>query len=198
MIGEPLALDLVNTRTADADLLTTPDQLADWLRQQAERLPEPPSGRPTTEELRRIRQVREHIAAVIEALLHNRRPTAAALRGLENAQSAAPGIRQLQWDGTALTATARRAGPAAARIAAALAESAVELLGGPAIARLKQCEADDCVLLFLPAHPRRRWCSPQRCGNRIRVARYYDRHSSAKDVTSTATPKKRAEEPGHA
>ncbi|GAB0105874.1 hypothetical protein JMUB6875_48560 [Nocardia sp. JMUB6875] len=27
---------------------------------------------------------------------------------------------------------------------------------------------------------RRRWCSPQRCGNRIRVARYYDRHTAAK------------------
>jgi predicted RNA-binding Zn ribbon-like protein len=87
---------------------------------------------------------------------------------------------------------ASRAGP---RLAAALAESAVELLGSPAVARLKQCEADDCVLLFLPAHPRRRWCSPQRCGNRIRVARYYGRHSTAqrtKDgrITSTATTKR--------
>ncbi|WP_369690195.1 CGNR zinc finger domain-containing protein [Nocardia sienata] len=29
-------------------------------------------------------------------------------------------------------------------------------------------------------HPRRRWCSPQRSGNRVRVARYYDRHHPAK------------------
>jgi predicted RNA-binding Zn ribbon-like protein len=33
-------------------------------------------------------------------------------------------------------------------------------------------------MLFLPAHPRRRWCSPQLCGNRVRVARYYRRHRS--------------------
>ncbi|MEU9839973.1 CGNR zinc finger domain-containing protein [Actinomadura sp. NPDC048032] len=41
------------------------------------------------------------------------------------------------------------------------------------------CEADDCVLLFLPAHPRRRWCSAARCGNRVRVARHYRRHRPA-------------------
>ena len=32
----------------------------------------------------------------------------------------------------------------------------------------------------LPAHPRRRWCSPARCGNRARVARYYQRHGAAR------------------
>ncbi|MQY27409.1 CGNR zinc finger domain-containing protein [Nocardia aurantia] len=180
LIGEPLALDLVNTHPADTDLLTTPDQLADWLRQETERLPEPPPEHPSAEDLRQVRQIREHIAAVCEALLHDRRPPAAALRAFDNAQSAAPAIRQLHWDGTTLTATVHRTGSAGTRLAAALAESAVELLGSPAIARLKQCEAEDCVLLFLPAHPRRRWCSPQRCGNRIRVARYYDRHSTAK------------------
>jgi predicted RNA-binding Zn ribbon-like protein len=52
----------------------------------------------------------------------------------------------------------------------------VDLLTDPAIGRLKECESDDCVILFLPAHPRRRWCSPTRCGNRARVARYYHRH----------------------
>jgi predicted RNA-binding Zn ribbon-like protein len=33
-----------------------------------------------------------------------------------------------------------------------------------------------CRLLFLPAHPRRRWCSRVLCGNRVRVTRYYQRH----------------------
>ncbi|MEV6134662.1 CGNR zinc finger domain-containing protein [Nocardia sp. NPDC051990] len=35
------------------------------------------------------------------------------------------------------------------------------------------------VLLFLRLHPRRRWCASERCGNRVRVARYYQRHKSA-------------------
>ena len=38
--------------------------------------------------------------------------------------------------------------------------------------------------VFLPANPRRRWCSPAICGNRARVARYYQRH---KDVTPRST-----------
>lgn len=180
LTGEPVALDLVNTRPAGTDLLSTPEQLADWLRHQAGRLPEP--GHVTTDDLNQIREVRDHIAATCEALLHDRRPPEAALRGLAAAQTAAPAIRHLHWTGTALTATTHRTGSPGAELAAALAESAVDLFADPAITRLKQCEAHDCVLLFLPAHPRRRWCSPQRCGNRIRVARYYDRHTKRTDT----------------
>ncbi|WP_327151919.1 CGNR zinc finger domain-containing protein [Nocardia sp. NBC_01329] len=186
LIGEPLALDLVNTRPADDDLLSTPDQLAEWLRSQADRLPERGPAHPTADDLDQVRRIRTHLTAVFEALLHDRRPPAAALRGLNNAQSAAPAIRHLEWTGNTLTADARRPGSAGARLAAALAESAAELLADPSITRLKQCEAQDCVLLFLPAHPRRRWCSAQRCGNRVRVARYYDRHKKASNP-GTAT-----------
>ncbi|MEU8896154.1 CGNR zinc finger domain-containing protein [Nocardia sp. NPDC048505] len=176
LIGEPVALDLVNTRPAGTDLLTTTGELAEWLRRQGDRLPAP--ERPSAEDLRRVREVRDHLAAILEALLRGRRPPESALRGLRAAQSAAPAIRDLHWDGTAFTATVTRTGPRGARLSAALADSAVDLLADPAIARLKQCEAHDCVLLFVPAHPRRRWCSPQRCGNRVRVARYYDRHAA--------------------
>ncbi|AZM58219.1 MULTISPECIES: hypothetical protein [unclassified Streptomyces] len=37
-------------------------------------------------------------------------------------------------------------------------------------------EADDCLMLFLPAHPRPRCCCATRCGNRARVARCHRRH----------------------
>ena len=47
---------------------------------------------------------------------------------------------------------------------------------GSGLEKVRECEAADCVMLFRPAHPRRRWCSPTRCGNRARVARYYQRH----------------------
>ncbi|WP_371871358.1 CGNR zinc finger domain-containing protein [Phytohabitans rumicis] len=45
--------------------------------------------------------------------------------------------------------------------------------------KVRQCEADDCVMLFLPAHPRRRWCSGACCGNRTRVAWHYQRHAAS-------------------
>jgi predicted RNA-binding Zn ribbon-like protein len=77
----------------------------------------------------------------------------------------------MDWDGTTVTARTRRDGRLGPRLAARLAEAAADLLTHPAIGNLRECEADDCVMLFLPAHPRRRWCSPTRCGNRARVAR---------------------------
>ena len=101
-----------------------------------------------------------------------------ALHRLNAAPADAPAIRQLAWDGSAVTATVRRNGASAEKLAAVLAEAAIDLLTDPAIGKLRRCEADDCVLLFLPAHPRRRWCSPDRCGNRVRVARYYQRHKA--------------------
>jgi predicted RNA-binding Zn ribbon-like protein len=178
LVGEPLALDLVNTRPTGADLLDTPKALANWLALQADRFPELAVRRPTATDLGAVHAVRDHSGTALDALLHDRRPPADALRGLNAAQAAAPAIRQLEWGVDAVIATARRNGTAAERLAAVLAEAATDLLTDPSIDKLRRCEADDCVLLFLPAHPRRRWCSPERCGNRVRVARYYQRHKA--------------------
>ncbi|MFH8339802.1 CGNR zinc finger domain-containing protein [Streptomyces sp. AM6-12] len=184
LAGEALALDLVNTRPVSGDgrmdLLGTPRQLARWLKLEADRLPESGTdGQPVPDDLVPVHAVREHTEAVVRALLDGAEPPATALRGLTEAQRAAPAVRELGWDGTSVTAVPRRTGPLGVRVAAALAEAAAGLLTDPAIGRLKECEADGCVLVFLPAHPRRRWCSPARCGNRARVARYYQRHSAA-------------------
>ncbi|MFE0550889.1 CGNR zinc finger domain-containing protein [Streptomyces pilosus] len=112
--------------------------------------------------------VRDHAEAVLHALLYGTEPAEPHLRALTEAQPAAPAVRELIWDGTAVTAAIHRSGPLGVRLAARLAEAAADLLTDPAIGRLKRCEADDCVRLFLPAHPRRRWCSAGRCGKRMR------------------------------
>ncbi|CAM5318197.1 CGNR zinc finger domain-containing protein [Streptomyces griseomycini] len=184
LTGEPLAIDLVNTRPADGegrtDLLDTPQRLAAWLALEGDRLhgeagdPEPAEG-----DLAPVHAVRAHVEAVLHALLRGTEPAETHLRALTDAQRAAPAVRELTWGGTAVTATVRRSGPLGVRLAARLAEAAADLLTDPAIGRLKRCEANDCVMLFLPAHPRRRWCSADRCGNRMRVARYYQRHKQA-------------------
>ncbi|MFF5966886.1 CGNR zinc finger domain-containing protein [Streptomyces collinus] len=183
LTGEALALDLVNTRpmTADGhvDLLATPRQLSDWLTLEQDRLQgEARDSAPTRADLAPVHAVRAHAEAAVRALLDRAEPPASALRGLTEAQRAAPPVRELGWDGTAVTAVSRRDGPLGIRLAALLAEAAAEVLSAPAISSLKECEADDCVMVFLPSHPRRRWCSPTRCGNRMRVARYYRRHST--------------------
>ncbi|UBU17282.1 CGNR zinc finger domain-containing protein [Nonomuraea gerenzanensis] len=178
LTGEPLALDLVNTRTAVGDLLATPEDLRGWLRLQADRLP--PTGELTHDDLAAVRRVREHTARALGHARRGTEPPAADLEALNEAQRAAPAITELSWSGAAVTATRRRAdGQAGVRLAAWLAEAAAELLADPAVTRVRECEADDCVMVFLPAHPRRRWCSAARCGNRVRVARHYQRHKPA-------------------
>ncbi|UUU20357.1 CGNR zinc finger domain-containing protein [Streptomyces sp. DSM 40750] len=184
LTGEVLALDLVNTRPVGAhgrvDLLATPRQLSDWLTLEGDRLQgEVRDTAPTRADLAPVHAVRAHTEAAVRALLDQTEPPGSALGGLTEAQRAAPSVRELGWDGTAVTAVSRRTGPLGTRLAALLAEAAAEMLSAPAIGRLKECEADDCVMVFLSSHPRRRWCSPTRCGNRTRVARYYRRHNPA-------------------
>jgi predicted RNA-binding Zn ribbon-like protein len=187
LTGEPLALDLVNTRPAGADggrvdLLDTPERLAAWLALEEDRLGlDACDAAPTDVDLAAIHAVRAHAEAALQALLHGEEPPAISLRALTDAQRAAPAVRELSWNGNAVTPALRRTGPLGVRLAALLAEAAADLLTDPAIGRLRQCEADDCVMLFLPAHPRRRWCSAARCGNRARVARYYRRHKNPAD-----------------
>ncbi|MBD2895580.1 hypothetical protein amrb99_45180 [Actinomadura sp. RB99] len=177
LTGEPLALDLVNTRTTAGDLLATPDDLRAWLDLEAARLPDADSL--DIHDVRAVHTVREHVANALERARHGERPAGADLAALNDAQRAAPAITELTWDGSAVTAARRRTGPPGARLAGWLAEAAADLLADPSVTKIRQCEADDCVLLFLPSHPRRRWCSAARCGNRVRVARHYRRHKPA-------------------
>ncbi|WP_214410991.1 CGNR zinc finger domain-containing protein [Sphaerisporangium fuscum] len=182
LTGEPLALDLVNTRPAAGDLLTTPADLRAWLTLQADRFAEARdlAGHDlTAADLAAVRDVRERVARALDHVRRAERPLTDDLDVLNRAQRAAPAIAELSWDDGTVTATRRRAGPPGERLGAWLAEAAAELLADPAVTTVRQCEADDCVMLFLPAHPRRRWCSAARCGNRVRVARHYRRHKPA-------------------
>ncbi|MFD0687231.1 CGNR zinc finger domain-containing protein [Actinomadura fibrosa] len=181
LVGEPVALDLVNTRAADGDLLVTPDDLRVWAGLQVDRVPEAGdlAAGATDEDLAAVRAVRDGAAHAIGRVREGEAPSPDDLDVLNRAQRAAPAIAELAWDGGAVTVTRRRGGPAGTRLAAALAEATADLLADPAAARIRECEADDCVMLFLPAHPRRRWCSAARCGNRVRVARHYQRHKAS-------------------
>lgn len=70
---------------------------------------------------------------------------------------------------------------AAAAGLASVAVDAVELVTGPEIARVRECEAPDCALLFLDhSRPgRRRWCADGACGTRARSAAYRARRDHA-------------------
>ncbi|MFB7256055.1 CGNR zinc finger domain-containing protein [Streptomyces nojiriensis] len=175
LTGELLALDLLNTETAVGDLVADPAGLTAWLAAQAGRLT--PVGAVGAGEVAAVRAVREAAGPALDAVRRGVRPPAGALAALNEALAAAPSHRVLAWTGAGgITAGEHRPADPARRLAAELAEAVAELLTDPRVTQVRECEAHDCVLLFLPAHPRRRWCVASVCGNRARVARYYARH----------------------
>lgn len=65
--------------------------------------------------------------------------------------------------------------PGCPALLGAVARDAVELLTDPvARAAIRECEGDNCPIVYLDTSRgrRRRWCSSEVCGNRERVARH--------------------------
>ncbi|MEU1728667.1 ABATE domain-containing protein [Nonomuraea sp. NPDC005692] len=175
LIGEPLALDLVNTRAQDFDVLDTPEMFGKWLDRQAGRLTSV-RGPFTADDLGVLRELRAHVEAAVDAVRRGERPSGEAVGALNDAMRAAPAYGHLDVMDGGLSKGARRDGDRLARLLTQLAEAAADLLTDPAASRIRACEGPRCRMIFLPAHPRRRWCSPELCGNRVRVARHYQRH----------------------
>jgi predicted RNA-binding Zn ribbon-like protein len=60
-----------------------------------------------------------------------------------------------------------------------VARAAVELLGGPSAATIKECAAPDCTRLYVDQSRKqvRRWCDMRSCGNRAKVAEFRARQA---------------------
>ena len=180
LLGEPLALDLVNTRMRrdgiDVDLLQTPAALATWLRAESTRLAW--SGAVDIADLQAVQTLRAALAVLLAARRKGTRPTAAALRQLNMALATPAVTTRLLWPTTGPqlarppTSTKRDA------LLCTLAVDALAVLTGPSAGLLRECAHPDCVLQFVASHPRRRWCSTSTCGNRARVARHYQRQQA--------------------
>ncbi|GAA1014663.1 MULTISPECIES: CGNR zinc finger domain-containing protein [Streptomyces] len=121
-------------------------------------------------------QLRSDIRHLVHACLTGEsRPYDLALaRVNEVARVAPPAPRAVRGeDGTLVREVARP--PGCAALLAVVARDAVDLLTDPAArARLRQCEGDNCPIVYLDTSRgrRRRWCSSEVCGNRERVARH--------------------------
>ena len=73
--------------------------------------------------------------------------------------------------------------PGCGALLSVIARDVVELLTDPvARASLRECEGDNCPIVYLDSSRgrRRRWCSSEVCGNRERVARHRRRAALAR------------------
>lgn len=110
----------------------------------------------------------------------------AAIKTVNAALAGAPCVTSLVWDGSGPHVTQqRRSSDPFAKILAALAADAAELLSGPHAERLAQCEAHNCIRMFIRTHAARHVCST-RCGDRVRAARHYARKRQSTDARSSA------------
>jgi predicted RNA-binding Zn ribbon-like protein len=66
----------------------------------------------------------------------------------------------------------------------AVARDAIELIGGPLSARIRECAALDCAFLFVDSSRSglRRWCAANRCGNREHVRKHRSRPAAVPGV----------------
>lgn len=179
--GEPErpALALVNSRrnapTGPIDDLASTSALRGWLADHDVLS----LGTCDGAALRSVQDLRDAIRELLLARIEGRIPDPGSVHVVNQAASAAPTARQLDWPSTAGPSERRDClganGIALAR--ALLAADAIDLVVGPDHTDLRACGAPGCLRLMLKDHPRRRWCCT-RCGDRVRARRYYHRHRS--------------------
>jgi predicted RNA-binding Zn ribbon-like protein len=163
LTGEPLAVDLLNTRWREGglevDLLHGLDGVRQWLRESGQ------AGTAATEPVRR-------------ALVHVRDVLRDVVGGVPGAADALNDVLA-----RGLTVRSLHHGRAAERVlftddswspAWRAAVSYLDLVSA-APTGVRECQSPDCVLHFFDATGRRRWCSMAGCGNRAKARRHHAR-----------------------
>jgi len=172
-----LCLDFAQTGDmgwgARYERLTSPSELTRWLTLSPLKL----SGvRATQDDLTRAIALRGVIWRVAQALVNDETPAASDVRKLNGEARGPTLVRELSADAMSL----QWYRPTFAGVLATIAQDAVMLFGDPhARARLRRCESSDCRVVFYDdSRPgSRRWCAPNRCGDRIRARAYRHRHA---------------------
>lgn len=182
MVGDHLALDLLNTQAVAndeaVDFWRTGDDVLAWFKRHG--VTPAGAGKPDRAALlaqgKALRAVaRKLIVQHKEGKGGNPAPLNAYLQDYLSAPQLARDL-----DGKlAFTRVARC--DATAAMLGALAEAVAQLLVEGDFALVKQCEHPDCILWFYDrtkAH-KRRWCSMALCGNRHKAAQFRKKSSAA-------------------
>lgn len=178
LLGEPVAIDLVNTRVLErgepSDLLDRPAALAAWLRAERPRLEW--RGAVAAPDLAAIRALRDAIEPLLRARLARAGGPPATLPAFNCALALPAAVARLEWTRNGPQKAPSPDGAAREALLRTLALDALDVLTGPDAAALRECAHPDCRLLFIARNPRRRWCASATCGNRARVSRHYARN----------------------
>jgi predicted RNA-binding Zn ribbon-like protein len=181
-LADNLALDFINSEYGVGDqrheILTDDESVVNWLTM-AGLLPENAEQRTPRGLLAHARKLRECSRAVVNAAMHG---GPVDLTVINQVLEAGRSTRMLEWDDELrkFRVAIHQRDSSAASLLGPVAESLVSLVTDNKFEFVRQCEADDCVLLFhdLSKSHRRRWCSMATCGNRMKVAAFRARKQS--------------------
>jgi predicted RNA-binding Zn ribbon-like protein len=176
-VGGALSLDFVNTagwHLSDApnEHLRDAATVRQWARDSGLDVDQVPS-------LRRIMTVREALFQVVTSRIAGRAPQPGDLAVVNRTLAKAMAAAVLVPDGPELRWQWPDAPPDL--LLWAVVRDAAELLTSDRAGQIRMCGNDPCGWLFLDPRGRRRWCSMQGCGNRVKANRYYRNHADAAD-----------------
>jgi predicted RNA-binding Zn ribbon-like protein len=169
-----VAVDLVDTvvraHTTPTDLLL--DGADVWWGLQAARLPKSPI--PPAAATQRLRSA---LRAAFEARIDGLVAGSAVVDELNRVAYSVPSSPQLVVEnGQARVITRWHPGRGGNPRLAAMARDGIAIVGDPErSALLRRCANPTCSMIFLAENPRRLWCAPNVCGNRVRVSRHQQR-----------------------
>jgi predicted RNA-binding Zn ribbon-like protein len=182
MVGDHLALDLLNTEAIDAgemvDYWRSGEDVLDWLARYGV-TPAAGSKVVRTVLLAQAKTLRTLARKLIVQQKEGRDGAFATLNAYLHAFLSAPHLAR-DIDGK-LALTRVPAADSVATMLGQLAEAVAQLLVDGDFALVKQCEHPDCVLWFYDrtkAH-KRRWCSMALCGNRYKAAQFRKKSAAA-------------------
>jgi predicted RNA-binding Zn ribbon-like protein len=182
-------LDLVNTEPMvggeRVDLLKTFPDLVTWLR--AAGILAPAEARAALRRwtgtvqaastLADVKALRSALRSMAERMASGKAAGDDAIAAINRVLARRPAYLQVVRDGSAFVTRVQPLASSARHLIVPVAESAAWLLehGDPSLVR--QCEGDECVLVFYDTtkNKRRRWCSMDLCGSRSKSAAYYRR-----------------------
>lgn len=165
-----LCLDLADTGGRYGyEALRTPGDLQRWLRAALS-----VDTRANGLDLRLARDMRAAVWDLIEATLAGRSLPAAPLDTVNRSAAVPPLAPRLDSAGTVTWARPATAGAALSTVARDL----VDLVAYADRSRIRVCAEPSCQLVFYDDSRSggRRWCAPERCGDRVRARAYRRRH----------------------
>ncbi|WP_063836172.1 CGNR zinc finger domain-containing protein [Actinacidiphila yeochonensis] len=176
-VGGRVCLDFAATlgrrHTDPVEGLPDTAALARWFAAAGLLAPEAGLPRVGSAELARARALREALYRLVRAATEGSSYARADVAALNRAAARPDLVPQLAFAAGAPGVRWQQRDEAVAALAT-VARDGVLLLGGPDLARVKECGHPACSLLFVDDSQarRRRWCSMERCGNLAKVAGY--------------------------